>query len=172
MATFVDPLSMKPRREETAVKMLHHVTRVGKLGITMRELTQLLRCTASHADKAGQLLRERGQAVLFGAAGSTPGTMYLPEFVPQPKPKPEKKPKPQPKRKPVPGWSEEVNARRAGGAACFESDEAIVPKRVRVVRGPSNYDMRHTVRELPAGHKSVLDPRECRAWVAAVTGGA
>jgi hypothetical protein len=154
-----------PRRHATAARMLAHIRRAGRDGVTIRELAGLLSCTISHAETACRLLRDRGQARLVGAAGCRPGLVYLPELAPPPPPIRKKR-----RRQVAPAWSEEVNARRPGGAARWECG-AVVPGTVQVVQGPSGQDLRYTVHALPPGYISPLDPKDCRPWARVVTQG-
>ena len=46
--------------------------------------------------------------------------------------------------------------------------QPINPRGVQAVTLPCGQDHRYTVRELPAGYVSGLDPRECRPWARSV----
>jgi hypothetical protein len=48
--------------------------------------------------------------------------------------------------------------------------EPITTSATRLTARPSGADHRYTVRELPPGYCSVLDPRECRPWAAVAAG--
>jgi hypothetical protein len=51
-----------------------------------------------------------------------------------------------------------------------EPTEPRITSATKVTLCPSGQDHRYTVHELPKGHRSVLDPRECRAWAASAVG--
>jgi len=48
--------------------------------------------------------------------------------------------------------------------------EPVVTSATRMTVCPSGVDQRYTVRELPQGYRSALDPRECRPWASAAAG--
>jgi hypothetical protein len=48
--------------------------------------------------------------------------------------------------------------------------EATITSATKLTVCPSGADQRYTVRELPPGHVSGLDARECRAWAASAAG--
>jgi hypothetical protein len=49
--------------------------------------------------------------------------------------------------------------------------EPIITSATRLTLCPVGVDQRYTVRELPPGYRSALDPRDCRAWAHATAGG-
>jgi hypothetical protein len=48
--------------------------------------------------------------------------------------------------------------------------EGVITAATRVTIAPTCTDQRYTVRELPAGYRSALDPREARPWAQAAAG--
>lgn len=62
------------------------------------------------------------------------------------------------------------NARRVEPPVKPEPGEARITERTRVTIAPTCTDQRYTVRELPAGYRSALDPREARPWAQAAAG--
>ena len=62
------------------------------------------------------------------------------------------------------------NARPIPALRRPEPTEPRITSRTKVTICPSGRDHRYTVHELPPGHRSALDPRECRAWASAAAG--
>lgn len=64
--------------------------------------------------------------------------------------------------------------RKAGSSAAQAAtshSHPIITSATRHVQGPSGYDNRYTVRELPAGYRSQISAAECRPWAAAAVQG-
>ena len=69
----------------------------------------------------------------------------------------------------MPHWSKEANDKRHRKAVSVAPSEER-PAAPRVTVCPSCKDQRYTVKSLPDGYVSQLDPGDCRPWAAAVHG--
>ncbi len=109
---------------------------------------------------------------------------------PKPKPKPRKAQAPKPEKPargpklhdmldpmgaqrgvPMTGLRKAGSSARPIPAQRPQPTEPQITSATRITVCPSGADHRYTVRELPPGHRSVLNPRECSPWAEAAAGG-
>lgn len=157
---------VKYGRGKAAAATIEAVRSAGTGGMTYEAVGKRCGISMAAARSALQPSRRAGVIVVSPKSGRLPSLVYLAEFAPPP---PEAKAAPPKERVKANKVREARQVVRAASlpSKSWAAAEAIVPPNVRRVVGPSNLDQRHTVRRLPEGYVSQINPAECREWAKA-----